>query len=75
MEKALTTIEKLKAYYNADRFHFDMNLSMFLSGPSNKRLRQEIMFILTGEKVPASKCGIHAISDKLKASMEQFSLF
>lgn len=76
MEKAQTTIEKLKEYYNADKLMFDFNLSMFIAGPGNKKLRQDIMMVLTGgQKLPVAKCGIHAISDKLKAKFEQFSLF
>jgi len=52
-----------------------MSSSMFLAGPHNKSLRTEIMLLLTGQKHPATKCGIHNVSDTMKASFEQISLF
>lgn len=75
-EKAIKTIEQLKTQYSADRFTFDMNIAMYLSGPSNKELRRSIYEILTNtERPPISKCGMYAISDLLKAKFEQFTLF
>lgn len=73
--EALTLINQLKEYYNSDRFHFDMNISMFLSGPHNKGLRVEVMQAITGQKLPATKCGLHAVSDALKNSFEQLTMF
>ena len=32
-----------------------------LAGPHNKKLRQELIYQLTGDKKPIAKCGIHAI--------------
>jgi len=74
-DKALKVIELLKNEYNTDRFHFEMNVSMFLAGPNNKSLRVQIMEILTHNKVPASKCGMYAVADTIKANFEQTSLF
>lgn len=74
-EKAIKVIELLRNEYNADRFHFEMNVSMFLAGPNNKSLRVQIMEILTHTKVPATKCGMYAVADRLKANFEQISLF
>lgn len=74
-DKALKIIELLRNEYNADRFHFEMNVSMFLAGPNNKGLRVQIMEILTHTKMPATKCGMYAVADKLKADFEQISLF
>ena len=74
-DKALKIIELLRNEYNEDRFHFEMNVSMFLAGPNNKGLRVQIMEILTHTKMPATKCGMYAVADKLKADFEQISLF
>lgn len=38
-----------------------------LAGPANRKFRQEVMSELSGEKVPLSKCGVNAISEKIKA--------
>lgn len=37
-----------------------------LAGPVNRKFRQEVMTRLEGEKVPLSKCGVHAICERLK---------
>jgi hypothetical protein len=77
MDKAKHLIETLRRQYTADRFTFDLSIAMYISGDSNKRLRQEIMQILTGEQKPRalSKCGMYAVSDMLKAHYEQMKLF
>jgi hypothetical protein len=36
-----------------------------LTGPSQAPHRQTIMRLLTGEKLPQSKCGIHALTSKV----------
>ncbi len=38
----------------------------YLSGDSNKKLRQAIMQELTGQKIPVAKCGMNAILDEIK---------
>jgi hypothetical protein len=68
-------IEKLRQFYSADRFHFEFNCSMLIAGPANKKLRQAIVKELTGEDLPASKTGLHFVSDILKAKFEQLTLF
>tara|TARA_R110000868_G_scaffold239674_1_gene494144 strand:- start:1021 stop:1251 length:231 start_codon:yes stop_codon:yes gene_type:complete len=75
IEQAQTMIINLKSLYHADRFHFDFNIAMNIAGPSKKTLRQNIAYIITGQKIPHSKCGIYAICDMLKAHYEQPSLF
>lgn len=74
-DKAIKVIDMLKSQYQSDKFHFDMNASMFLAGPGNKSLRVQIMEILTHSKVPATKCGMYVVADTLKANFEQISLF
>jgi len=39
-----------------------------LAGPANRKFRQEVMSALSGEKVPLSKCGVHAICGKFKTA-------
>ena len=41
--------------------HLENFVYMALSGDRNKPLRQNVMFELTGTKLPITKCGIHAI--------------
>jgi len=36
-----------------------------LSGPRNSKRRQEVIHILTGTKIPVSKCGVNAIRKAL----------
>ncbi len=38
-----------------------------LSGDSNKKQRQEVVYAITGQKLPLSKCGIHSIMKLLGA--------
>ena len=66
---------QLKDAYLADTKSFDFSASMYLSGPGNKTLRQQIMECLTGAKLPATKCGFHAVVDNLKISFDQTTLF
>lgn len=70
-------IEQLRPQYNADRYKFDMQISMYLSGDSKKRLRQEIVQELKGELKPrpVKDCGLYAVADLLKAYYEQLKLF
>ena len=37
-----------------------------LTGDSQRQTRQTIMRMVTGEKLPASKCGINALSAKVR---------
>jgi hypothetical protein len=74
-EQAESILSKCKEQYNSDKFHFDMNLSMFFAGDHNKGLRQDIIEFLTGKRPPATKAGIHALADLLKQRFEQFTLF
>lgn len=74
-EQAEHIISKCQEQYQADRFHFELNLSMFFSGNHNKTLRQDVIEFLTGKRPPATKAGISMLSDLLKNKFEQFTLF
>ncbi len=74
-EQAESIIAKCQQQYAADRFQFDMNLSMFFSGDHNRNLRADIIEFLTGKRPPVSKARLSTLSDLLKNKFEQFSLF
>ena len=68
-------IENLKTAYNEAPQNFDFTASMYISGPSKRMLRIEIMQYITGVKLPVSKCNFHAVVDSLKINFNQISLF
>lgn len=72
---AAGTIEKLRAVFTQDQFHFDFQCSMYLAGPKNKELRREIMKIVTTEEKPLSQCGLGAVSTALTNHFSQLQLF
>lgn len=74
-QQATNTINKLKEVYTGDNTSFDFFVSQWVSGDSNKPLRQEIIKQITGEKKPVSKCGMYAVADVLKYSFQQYNLF
>jgi hypothetical protein len=45
-----------------------------LAGPANRKFRQEVMNVLSGEKVPLSKCGVNAICEKFKMAKKENSV-
>jgi hypothetical protein len=68
-------IQLLQKSYNDEPRSFDFYASMIIAGDQNKRLRQDIVKVLTGEVKPVSKCGIYAVIDHLKANFQQSKLF
>jgi hypothetical protein len=74
-QQAEELINKCKIEYNADKFNFEMQLSMFFSGDHNKKIRADILEYLTGKRPPVTKARLSAITDTLKAKFEQFTLF
>ena len=73
--RATNTIALLKQSFLKQETLFDFTVSQIISGDRNKTLRQEITRQLTGETKPIAKCGMYAVSNLLKASFEQYSLF
>ena len=67
-------IDQLREVYTGNRFHFDFEVAMRISGDRNKELRREIVQELTGETRPLSKCGMYAVSDLLKNNFDQLKL-
>ncbi len=74
-ERASLMVNRLKSLYHADRFKFDFNICMSISGNENKKLRQMIIQIVTGKLIPIAKCGIGYVSNCLKAYYETPQLF
>lgn len=54
---------------------FDMQVTNYTAGDANKKLRQAIMYVLTGEILPATKCSLFAVSNKVHAHHNQITLF
>lgn len=73
--QATSTIAALKEIFELNSFQFSFNCSMYLAGDHKKDLRREIIFQLTGEQRPLSRCGLFATEDALKSSFQQYSLF
>lgn len=73
--QATNVINQLKEVFLVNQKGFDFQVSVYISGNSNKLLRQEIAKQLTGEVKPFSQCGMYAISDLLTASFMQYQLF
>jgi len=70
-----TIINELQKAFVNDHFKFAFTVSMYLAGDHNRRVRQAIIQIVTGEKKPANKCGIHAVEIALNAKFTQHELF
>ena len=58
--------------YNANVFNFDVNVSPFLN---DALIRQDIVKITTGKKLPTKVCTVSFTANKLKAFFEQSKLF
>lgn len=54
---------------------FEMDCTMLLSGDHNKKLRQAIIYVVTGEVLQFSKCSFSYVCDYIKANHLQTSLF
>lgn len=74
-DRSIEIINKLKAVYDGNRFQFDFFVAQYLSGDNNKAMRQEVVLQVTGNKLPASKCGMYATADLLRNSFNQYQLF
>ena len=57
--------EQLLAMYAESPLQCDMQITMLLSGPHRKKVRQEYMKFLTGNDLPVSKCGITALTKEI----------
>lgn len=52
--------QQLERLYKEKPIHFHSAV-LDLAGPGKKKLRQEYMLFLTGDKLPVVKCGVNAI--------------
>lgn len=74
-ERATEIIQRLRNAYTGNPFQFDAAVGQFVTGEHNKKLRQEIIYQVTGDKKPVTKCAVYAVSTYLKNSFDQLSLF
>lgn len=74
-QKATDIINQLKESFINDSGLFDFHCSQYISGATNREIRQEIVRQLTGEVKPLTQCGMYAAADIMKASFQQYSLF
>ena len=58
-------MKSLKELYEMNNQDLDRYIFTYYSGNTNKKARQELMQILTGEKIPVAKCGVHALIEKI----------
>ena len=70
--KAIDVINKTATLYHKSRFNFDINIIPFLSDPI---VRQDIVRITTGKKLPTKLCTISFTANQLKAHFETPKLF
>lgn len=68
-------INKLQALYNGDRFAFEMASSIYLAGEEKKDLRHQIIYQVTGRRLPIKKCTHLAAAAALKIKFDQPTLF
>ena len=63
---SLTKVQKLaQVFYSAPQRELERHLWVFLSGHSQRKIRQEIMSELKGKKVPIAKSGVTAIQEAI----------
>lgn len=75
MKSATQIIEELESLYRQEPEIFEFQSSMYLMGSHNKKLRQDVIYTLTGTKPPASKAGLMACVIQLKIKYDQQALF
>lgn len=75
MKTATEIIQELEPMYRQEPEIFEFQSSMYLMGKHNQKLRQEVIYTLTGTKPPASKSGLTACVIQLKIKYDQQSLF
>jgi len=78
-EKVLTEakaiIDQLRPKYNSNRYQFDIIVIPLIQGKLKKKLRQAIIYQITGEERPLEKCGNFAVTNALFNSFIQLQLF
>ena len=73
--EAKQVIEALEPLYKSEPEIFEFQSSMYLMGKHNQKLRQEVIYTLTGTKPPANKAGLTACVIQLKIKYDQTTLF
>lgn len=75
-ERAEQLRDRLKKDYNIKTpFQFEISVNQLVSGKHNAELRREIIFSITGEVRPLTKCTTSHVSEVLENSFKQYSIF
>lgn len=68
-------IQRIKDANSGNKFELDSLCAQYLSGDCNKENRRQVLQIVTGERLPLSRCGVHAVADVLHAHFQQLTIF
>lgn len=75
-ERAEQLRDRLKKDYNIKTpFQFEVSVNQSVSGKHNAELRREIIFSITGEVKPLSKCTTSDVATTLENSFKQYTIF
>lgn len=73
--RAQQLVARFRSDYTRDIRILDFITSSYLSGNGNKELRRAVVYCITNEVKPASKCTTLAVSECLKGAISQHQLF
>jgi hypothetical protein len=59
------TLKNLNILLQSQGYNFEALFRSRLAGPYNKKLRQAVLLILTGKKMPVAQCGVTRIEEHL----------
>lgn len=74
-EKARQVMDLFRDNFSADIPTLEFKASMYLSGKHHANIRQAIVYLITGELQPVSKCTLAMTAEYMKGELMQTSLF
>jgi hypothetical protein len=75
-DRAAELKDRLKKAYNIKTpFQFELSVNQLVGGKHNAELRREIIFLITGDKPPLTKCTPSDVSTTLENSFKQYTIF
>lgn len=74
-ETARKTLDMFRDNFTQDIATLEFKASMYLSGKHHAKVRQAIVYIITGELQPVSKCTLAMTAEYMKGQLMQTSLF
>lgn len=63
------TASQIVALASANRGMMSFEIPFCLCGPYNSKVRQEVMRLATGQKLPVAKCGVNALETALQTAL------